>query len=226
MLGIAGDTVGADPRLPVAPQVAIGVLAQPEVGRFGDEDAALDERERSRHDQAIEEYRRTVGAAVGIRIFEYDDAADRIALATTLQIAHVALVFDHPDAAVGVEVKEDRAVHQWLGGHELDAIAGSEAERLQGRDGIERRRWRHGDACEEGVGLLPIGPAGELRWRPRARSLLRRRSGLGTLPGGGEGQGGCENREHGQVMATHRAGLRRRMLLHGRLHPRPVKPSW
>ena len=208
VLRIAGDAVSADACLAVAPQIAIGVLTQPEVRRFGDEHPALDEGERSRHHQAIEEHRGSVGPAVGVRIFEHDDAADWIAFATPLQVAHVALVLDHPDAAVRIEFEEDRAVDHRLGSDELDAIAGSEPERLQGRVGIERRCRRDLDAREESVRAFPVRPAGELRWRPRTRPLLRGRSGLSDLLGGSDGQCGREHGQQCQVMATHRAGLR------------------
>ena len=59
-------------------------------------------------------------------------------------VLHVAEHLDDPQAAVRIEVDEHRLLNHRLGGHELDAVAGRQEERLHlvlGReDGRGRRR--------------------------------------------------------------------------------------
>ena len=140
MLRVAGDAHPADLCPAVGFQVAVAVLAEPQPGRFEHEHAAFHERERARHREPVEEHRAAVGAPVGVGVLEHDDAAHGVAFAAALDVAHVSLVLDHPEAAVGIEFEEDRVLHQRLGGEKLEAVAGCDAEGLQGVGGRQRRR--------------------------------------------------------------------------------------
>ena len=104
---------------------------QPDVGRLGDQHAAVEDLDRSREHQPIGEDRALVHAAVGIGVFEHDDAADRLVLVRAGQIGHEAGHLDDPEPAARVPVHRHRFLDQWLAGDELDAVAGRHVERLQ-----------------------------------------------------------------------------------------------
>src|SRR5262245_304464 len=102
VLRIAGTTIRTNPLLRVRAQVVVSVTAIPEVGRLGDQHAALYNGQRARHDQTVEEDRGTVGAAITVSVLEHDNAAQRVSFAATFKVAHVTLILDYPDAPVGV----------------------------------------------------------------------------------------------------------------------------
>ena len=55
-----------------------------------------------------------------VRVFEHDDAADRLGSARTREVAHVAGHLDDPQAAVGIPVDRDGVLNQRFAGHELE----------------------------------------------------------------------------------------------------------
>jgi len=177
VLRIAREAHRANFGALVTAQIAVGVLAEPEMRRFLQEEAALHERERAWHDQLVKEDGGFVGASVAVGIFEHDDAADRIAFTAAFEVAHVALILHHPDASVGIKLEEDRVMHHRLGGDQFDTVAGRKAEGLQFVGGREDRRGRDLETFEQGLAVFPISPTRERRRRARTRALGR--DGLG-----------------------------------------------
>ena len=68
---------------------------------------------------------------VAVRVFQHDDAADRVVLVGPGDVPHEAGHLDRPQAPVEIPVDRDRLLDQRLGGDELDAVAGRHVERLQ-----------------------------------------------------------------------------------------------
>ncbi len=69
-----------DEFLGVHPQIAVRVVHQPDVRRFGDEDSAIEYFQRSREHEVIGKYGSLVHATVVVRVLEDDDASDWIVL--------------------------------------------------------------------------------------------------------------------------------------------------
>ena len=82
----------------VGAKIAVGVAREPEVRRLGDEDAVLEDLDRPRQHETVEEHRLLVHPPVVVRILEDTDAAGRLELARRRQILHVAEHLDHPHA--------------------------------------------------------------------------------------------------------------------------------
>jgi hypothetical protein len=159
VLRIAADAHGADLRAFVAAQIAVFVGAEPQLRRLLQQDAAFHEGEAAGHDQLVEEDGALVGLAVAVFIGEHDDAADGIALAAALHVAHVALILDDPDAPLGIELKEDRALHHRLAGDEFRAVTGRELEGLRLLLRRKHRRGRDLDAFEQVPRPFPNPPS-------------------------------------------------------------------
>ena len=113
-----------DELFAIGPQIAVGVLKQPEVRRLRDEHAAIEHFQPARQDEAVLKHRALVHAAVVVRVFEHDNLADRRVLTLRVDVGHVAGHLDGPHAAVAVPVDHDRVLNQRLARDELDAIAG------------------------------------------------------------------------------------------------------
>ena len=69
--------VVADEILRVGFEVAISVAREPEVRRFRDENAAIQDLDRARQDQLVEKDRPLVHLAVVVLILEDSDATER-----------------------------------------------------------------------------------------------------------------------------------------------------
>ena len=138
-IGTSSAELVRDQLLGVGAQVSVRVAHQPDVGRLGNQDAVLEDFQRSHEHETVGEHRPLVHSPVAVRVFEHDDAADRIVLGRAGQIRHEARHFDSPETSVGVPVDRDRFLDQRLARHELDVIARRHVERLQGVLG--RERW-------------------------------------------------------------------------------------
>ncbi len=66
--------------LAIGPQIAVGVLKQPEVRRLCDEHAAIEHFQPARQDEAVLKHRALVHAAVVVRVFEHHNLADGLVL--------------------------------------------------------------------------------------------------------------------------------------------------
>ena len=184
VLRVAGHAHPADLRALVAAQVAMRGLAKPKLRRLLQKHAAFHKSERARHHEIVEEDGALIHAPVAVGVFQHHDAADRIALAAACEIAHVALIFDDPDPAIGIELEEDGVVDERLGGDEFDAVAG---RKLEGLCLLLRCAYGSGrdlDALQQCLSLFPIGMACERGRRARARTFGR--NGLGQCERSGE----------------------------------------
>ena len=139
-IGLATSELIGDELLRVHAQVAVGVVHQPDVGRLRDEHAAVEDLHGSREDEAVREHGALVHHAVGVRVLQHDDAADRIVLVRAGDVRHEAGHLDRPEAALGVPVDRHGILNQRLARDQLDAVAGRHVERLQRGLGRERRR--------------------------------------------------------------------------------------
>ena len=83
--------------------------------------------------------RRSIDAVV-VEVLEHDDAADRLARVLHPFAHREGRHLDHPQAAVGVEVHQDRILDERLLRDQLDVVAGRQDEGLQGLLGGERSR--------------------------------------------------------------------------------------
>ena len=161
VLRVSTDAHGAHLRALVTAQIAICIRAEPQLRRLLQKDAAFHQRKASRHHQFVEEDRALVSRAVTVRVLQHHNAADWIALARAGHITHVALILHHPDAPLGIELKEDRALHHRLTSHQLRAVTRSQLEGLGFlRSGEHRGRW-YFDALQEFFSLLPVRPSSQ-----------------------------------------------------------------
>ena len=187
MLWVPCHAVVAHLALSIAHQVAVVVLAEPEVGRFGEKDAAFYESEAAGHDEFVEINGAFIRATIGVGILEHHQPADRICFTGSCQVTHVTAILEHPDPPIGIELEEHRIRNHGLGRHQLDPISRCHLER---RELFFRRErwggWNH-DILEDLLAALPVGPTVQCRRRTngwtfcRDRSCARRRRGRGSL---------------------------------------------
>ena len=126
-----------DELLAVGVKIAVGVAGEPQVGRFGDEHAAIEDLQRARQDQLVEEDGLLVHLAVAVAIFEHADAAERLVLGRCGDVLHIADHLDDPEPALRIPVDEDWLLDHRFAGHELDVIP-----RRHGGTSSSRRRAR------------------------------------------------------------------------------------
>ena len=142
VLGVALEpaVVVADEILRVGFEVAIGVAREPEVRRFRDENAAIEDLDRARQDQLVEKDRPLVHLAVVVLILEDRDATERFSRICARRVRHEPEHLDDPQPAFEVVVDRDRIDHHRFAGDELDAIAGRDVKRLELGVRCQRRR--------------------------------------------------------------------------------------
>ena len=146
MLRVSADgVVAGDDRLLVAFSVAVGVAAEEELGRRGDQRPAAHRRDGARENQVIEEDGGLVHPPVAVGIFENRDAPRRLFFTVAFDIRHVRAHLDNPGAAVGVETHGDGVLDRRLGGDQLHMKTFWELDRfdrLLSREQWHRRRGR------------------------------------------------------------------------------------
>ena len=180
-VGVAALTdAGEDHLTLVGHAVAVGVAPFHQVVGVGfarQDDAILERQDHAGRDEAIDEHRALVVAAVTLGVLPSADPADRLVLAAGVGVHHVADHLADVHASVAVELDERRADHVRLGGDELHPIAGwqHEARRL-----LCRRSRKIGRLRRE-VGRIarrcPSAAAESSRAHWRAGRLLRARAG-------------------------------------------------
>jgi hypothetical protein len=154
-----------DPLFRVGLQIAVGVTRQPQVRRFGDEDATIEHLERARQHQLVEKDGLLVHLPVAVGVLEHADAADWLQLGRRRHVLHVARHLDDPQASIRIPIDDDGLLDRRLARDELEAVA-----RRQ-HDGLHRRFRRQ----DRGL---------------RRHRLKRRRPGLSALVGIAGGQRG------------------------------------
>ena len=142
VLGVALESavVVADQILRVGFEVAIGVARKPEVGRFRDENTAIQNLDRAWQDQLVEKDRPLVHLAVVVLILEDRDAAERFSRIGARRVRHEPKHLDDPQPAFEVVVDRDWIDHHRFAGDELNAIAGRDVKRLELGVRCQRRR--------------------------------------------------------------------------------------
>ena len=173
VLRVAGKAHFAHLGFAVGLEIPIEIFTEPDVGRLLNEHPTLHKRQGPRHHQAILKHRAGFGEAVMILVLQHHDATNGSAFVGALQVAHVSLVFDHPDPPLGVELKEDRHLHVRLMGNEFNAVTGGEREGVLGLCGRQNRRIRNIDTLQQLLSRLPIGPATQGRGRTHPRPTVR-----------------------------------------------------
>ena len=141
---------GEDSLADVGLVVAVGVLQEHQVGRLGDQDAAVGELEAGRAMQAVGEDDPLVGLAVAVGVFEDQELVVHFLLGLPVRVGRPA---GDPEAALGVE----RHLHRLgqlgkllLGGEQVDleVLADASSGRwLPRRSGRDARRWARCPAC-------------------------------------------------------------------------------
>ena len=142
VLGVALEpaVVVADQILRIGFEIAVGVAREPEVRRFRDENAAIQNLDRARQDQLVEKDRPLVHLAVVVLILEDGDATERFSRICARRVRHEPQHLDDPQPAFEVVVDRDRIDHHRFAGDELDAITGRDVKRLE--LGVRRQRRR------------------------------------------------------------------------------------
>lgn len=141
-IGFGGIIVGHQAAF-VSPAIAVGVAAEPEVGRFGDEEAMADEHQAAGHDEAIEEDGGFIHSAVVVGVFKDGNAAGGLGFADTIEVGHEGAHFDDPEASIGSEGRGDGRFDQRFVGDEIDGEIGWDGEGFEGL--IRSERWGWGD---------------------------------------------------------------------------------
>ena len=110
---------GVDLLAHIGPEIAVGVLQVPDVGRRGDEHASFPGCDARRPEQAVGEDVALIEAAVAVGVAQQPHSSQRRLAGPGLVgiIAHLGDV----EVAVGVEGRGDRALHQRLGRDQLHA---------------------------------------------------------------------------------------------------------
>ena len=131
MLGIHGlAVVGGDLDFFIGDTVAVFIAGKPQIGRRGDQDAAVHERKRARHHEAVKKHGALVHTTVAVGVFEHGNGTDGRVLAFAVDVGHVAAHLDDPETAVGGKRECDRIVHQGLSGDEFNAETWGNLERF------------------------------------------------------------------------------------------------
>jgi hypothetical protein len=99
-----------DELLAVHLQIAVGVAHEPQVRGLADEDAAIEDFQRSREHQSLGEH----GPLVHLPV----------ELPARLDVGHVAGHLDSPQAAVSVPIDDHRVLDHRFAGDELNVVAG------------------------------------------------------------------------------------------------------
>ncbi len=129
-VGLQAAVLIGDELLAVGLEIAVGVAGEPQVGRFGDEHAAIEDLQRARQDQLVEEDGLLVHLPVAVAIFEHADAAQRFVLGRCGDVLHIADHLDDPEPALRIPIDEDWLLDHRFAGHELDVIPRRHRERL------------------------------------------------------------------------------------------------
>lgn len=127
----AHPEIRRDERLLIGFSIAVPVAAEPKVGRLAHEDPVAVQGDGPRQDEAVEEDGAAPKTPRGIRVREHDDPALRLILFRAIEIGHVALHLDDPQAPVWTEGRGDRMTDQRFSGDEFDPVAWRHLERAK-----------------------------------------------------------------------------------------------
>ena len=139
MLRIAGNAEIPDQSLRVALEVAIRVLAVPQLRRFLHQDATLHELDRTSHNQAVQKDGRLVHEGVSVGILQHHDSTNGITFGRPIDVMHVTAKLNRPDAPVGIEFEHDGILDQGFSGHAFDTKSRNHLKGLESLFG--RKGW-------------------------------------------------------------------------------------